>query len=649
MPRRSRQAVLFLVAIAAPCLLLVGLTLRILAQERELAEKRRADDRRRLTADIRQDLVSRLARLRLDALESSPAAGIVSDPAVPLAFAGRMDGDALALPWKNRAPAERRDESPAFLAAIRTGEQHEFARRRYREAAASYTAALPMARGLAQRALVQLSLARVLTKERHNERAHALLLAVLRTPAHVVDDQNVPLALYAGRGLIDSPNFSGADAAPLVDILRGVVHARPVPDPAAVHMARDLVAAALAAITDVQRRAAMVELRDQTERLVRDVEQTLALHAALPMLLARARSAAAAPDDVIWMPFGHPDSVWLVGIGGRSPVITAFHLSALADSIPAMKAGGAAVVVSSGGEPLGDSFPGLFLRPGPDADPADDELLQRTFYMTALLLVVGVALTGGYLFWRDTRREVRLAALRSQFVSSVSHELRTPLTSIRLFAETLLSRRPETGSARQEYLETILNESERLTRLLDNVLDFAKIEAGRKTYHLQPCSPAEVARSAASTMEYLLARQGFELQMTIDADVPPVLADRDALEQALLNLLSNAVKYSGAGRVIRLGVRRDEHGVVIDVVDEGIGIPAAEQRRIFDKFYRISGPEHARVPGTGLGLTLAAHIVAAHHGGIRVESQVGRGSRFSIALPADTADMPASAGARAPA
>jgi signal transduction histidine kinase len=243
---------------------------------------------------------------------------------------------------------------------------------------------------------------------------------------------------------------------------------------------------------------------------------------------------------------------------------------------------------------------------------------------------------------------MRLAALRAQFVSSVSHELRTPLTAIRMFAETLLLGRAARNDMREDYLQTIVSESERLTRLLDNVLDFAKIEAGRKTYHLRPCSPADVVRSAASTMGDLLARNGFQLNIAID-DMPLVLADRDALEQALLNLLSNAVKYSGRGRQIQLGVRGRDRRVVIDVTDAGIGIPPAEQSRIFEKFYRVNDPEHASIPGTGLGLTLVAHVVAAHQGDIRVQSEVGRGTTFSIVLPVASADdaVPVEAGALA--
>jgi len=135
-------------------------------------------------------------------------------------------------------------------------------------------------------------------------------------------------------------------------------------------------------------------------------------------------------------------------------------------------------------------------------------------------------------------------------------------------------------------------------------------------------------------MRYQLERHGFDLQMQIDPAAPHVLGDRDALERALLNLLSNAMKYSGTGRVIRLRVGAESDRVIVAVSDEGIGIPSAAQSRIFEKFYRVNDPQHACVPGTGLGLTLVSHIVAAHRGEILVQSEVGRGTTFSVMLPA---------------
>jgi signal transduction histidine kinase len=258
--------------------------------------------------------------------------------------------------------------------------------------------------------------------------------------------------------------------------------------------------------------------------------------------------------------------------------------------------------------------------------------LQRAFYASALAVVLSMTVFGGYLLWRDVDREMRIAALRSQFVSSVSHELKTPLTAIRMFAETLQLNRVD-ARTHTEYLDTIVNETERLTRLLNNVLDFSKIEEGRTAYRREATSLATVVSIAARAMAYPLEQHGFELRVEIDDSLPPLAVDADALEQAILNLLTNAMKYSGNGRAIELKLKREGSHAVISVRDQGIGIPIADQDRIFEKFYRISTPENQRIPGTGLGLTLVDHIVKAHDGSVRVDSAPGRGSIFSILLP----------------
>jgi len=644
MLRPSRQAMLFLAALGAPCVLLVGLTLRLLAQERELADKRHADDRRRLATDIRQDLIGRVTRLRGDLLEGHAAANVDGND-VPIAFVARVNGDALVFPWDVEPAAA--DQPPVFADAIRSGERDEFIQRAYAEAFTFYTTAARAAVTPAQRAIAQLHLARVLEKDGRIERAHGAYVTLAQTPADAVDDQRIPLALYAARRLIDSPNLTGTDATAVAGVLRTVLRGTAASNPATVYMARDVASALVERATDTSLHATAIALHHQANDLAGYTEQMLAVQSAFPGIIARAR-AVSPNGDVVWLPFGQSDAMWVLGVSGREPVVTGLRLTPLINAIPVTKRHGAVVVALAEGEPLGDPFPGLSLRFDPAAT-SDESPLQRGVLVSVLLLVVGVTLAGGYLFWRDTRREMRLAAMRAQFVSSVSHELRTPLTAIRMFAETLLLGRVARNDSRDDYLQTIVSESERLTRLLDNVLDFAKIEAGRKTYQLRPCSPADVVRSAASTMGDLLARNGFDLEIAIDEETPRVLADRDALEQALLNLLSNAVKYSGRGRHIQLGVRSRDGRVVIDVADAGIGIPPAEHGRIFEKFYRVNDPEHVSIPGTGLGLTLVAHVVAAHHGDIRVQSEVGRGTTFSIVLPAAPAEdaVPVEAGALA--
>jgi len=202
-----------------------------------------------------------------------------------------------------------------------------------------------------------------------------------------------------------------------------------------------------------------------------------------------------------------------------------------------------------------------------------------------------------------------------------------------MFAETLRLGRAKDMNTQMEYLDTIVNESERLTRLLNNVLDFSKIEQGKRTYHPSLASLPEIVRTAARAMEYPLKQQGFALDVRIDESLPQIRVDRDAIEQAVLNLLSNAMKYSGESRTVGLGVRRDGNCAVIQVIDKGVGIDPKDQAHIFEKFYRVPTRENQSLPGTGLGLSLVAHIAKAHGGSVRVESAPGQGSTFSIILP----------------
>jgi signal transduction histidine kinase len=244
------------------------------------------------------------------------------------------------------------------------------------------------------------------------------------------------------------------------------------------------------------------------------------------------------------------------------------------------------------------------------------------------------ATLGGILLWRDLRREAELADMRAQFVASVSHELRTPLTSIRMFTETLKLDPDLDEETRQEYLDTMLRETERLSRLLENVLDFSRIERGTKTYARRRIPLAPVVARAARTFEQLMARKGFTLRTDVDAAAPLVDADPDAIEQALINLLGNAMKYSGGSREIELALKRSGAAVEISVTDHGLGIEPAEQSRIFERFYRAPVEENRNIQGAGLGLPLVAHIAAAHQGEVRVESSPGRGSTFTLRLPA---------------
>ena len=264
-----------------------------------------------------------------------------------------------------------------------------------------------------------------------------------------------------------------------------------------------------------------------------------------------------------------------------------------------------------------------------------DDLARDSFLHSAgatiivlLVLLFGIALT-----IRATDREARLAQAKSNFVSNVSHELKTPLSLLTLFSEILELGRVKTEDKKIEYYRIIRHESLRLNKMIDNILDFSKIEAGRKKYEFANGDLAEVIESVLTSYRYQIINSSFDVQTDLQPDLPPVLMDRDAMAQAISNLLDNAIKYSGNVKQVSITTKTLGPDVSIEIADRGIGIPRAEQSKIFEKFYRVGNGLVHDVKGSGLGLSLVKHIIEAHKGTISVESDVGKGSRFTILLP----------------
>jgi signal transduction histidine kinase len=260
----------------------------------------------------------------------------------------------------------------------------------------------------------------------------------------------------------------------------------------------------------------------------------------------------------------------------------------------------------------------------------------RRWEMGTLTLIGFIDLmlgAGLFLVYSNVRREAHLSRMKSDFVANVSHELKTPLALIRLFAETLeLGRVPTEDKARQ-YYRVIDKESQRLTQLINNILDFSRIEAGRKEYRFAPTNVGRIVSEVLEAYRFQIEQQGFELDVDVEPDLPEVEADSEALGQALLNLVNNAIKYSRETRSIALAVRGAGDRVVISVADRGIGVPKAEQRKIFEKFYRGEASLVHETKGSGLGLSLVEHIMEAHGGSVEIESAPGKGSTFTLVLP----------------
>lgn len=650
-PVSKRLVLLFLLAIVFPCCLLIFLGLRTLRAERELAEKRWPEEQRHAAREIRRELLDRLERIKLMEAEARAAPGHQHatgpvDPAVVLV--GVVRQNRLILPWESASPASGMRKLLAdteYAEKISQGERAEFAGNDLAKAAGFYQAGIESARYPAQAEYARLSLARIHAKRGAEDEALSRLYRTLMLPRDITDEHGVPLCFYAAVHLLEK----GREQQAVLGRLRLEAKSPWDLPPEATYMLRSVADALTRTASEGSLRDAARDLRESLQAYIPEMEQALALQAEFPNLRPTpAEGASAAGSEPLWTPYGgEKEEKWLLGVAAPSNDSPGLLIAVRAKPVfSSLEAGGIAFenihvkfrILTTGaseGEALGPDLPGIRVAFDPQGESALAKRwrLQLAFLSASLSFILIVTLFGGFLLWRDVRRELTLAEMRSQFVASVSHELKTPLTAIRMFAETLRMGRLPDSRVQDEYLDTIVAESERLTRLLNNVLDFSKIEAGQKVYRSEPTSLSKVVQAAAGTMRYPLARAGFQLHLHIEDSLTEVPGDRDALEQAVLNLLTNAMKYSGESREIDLRLRRQDQQAVIEVTDRGVGIPAGHVKRIFEKFYRVPTPENQRIPGTGLGLTLVEHVAKAHGGWVEVGSAPGNGSTFAIHLP----------------
>lgn len=276
----------------------------------------------------------------------------------------------------------------------------------------------------------------------------------------------------------------------------------------------------------------------------------------------------------------------------------------------------------------------LVASPRPDWADSPELAARRRLLAFGLATVVLLVAGAGYLLWRVVLRELAVARLQTDFVAAVSHEFRTPLASLRHVTELLTEDDDLPKERRRSFYEVLGRNTERLHRLVESLLDFARMEGGRKPYDLRPMDAAEFTAQVVSEFQKEAGPRGFTVNLAVEgANGLPVLADPAALGNALWNLLDNAVKYSPEKHSVHVSVGRHPNGVAIAVADEGIGIPVREQKEVFRRFVRGAESKRLGIKGTGLGLAMVSHIVSAHGGAIELESEEGTGSTFRMVLP----------------
>jgi signal transduction histidine kinase len=610
------------------------------------------EEKHRMARDIGQHLLVKLENIKLQergAISDKdllPAKISYVNPEVVLV--GLVEGRQLLLPWERSKELERTTEllnDPGFIRKIRSAEREEFAQKNYSRAARLYNQAMSGSGQSVQKEYARLLLARAFWKAGNNSEALTHYQKLISLPYNISDEYGIPLSLYAAGRLLElSDNHEE-----ITQSIQKEMNEKYWLSPGASYLLSDLIQELENKAQNSSLQEIVQECKLSLQKYIQKQEQVLVLqNDFLTLGLSTNQAGSSDTEKPQWVSFG--EDSWLVGLAeGVSEDASLAFVVDVEDIFSSLKKDQGfaetfpvdfALLKEDNleGLTLGPNFPGMKMRFAENQESlfAEPWIVQPIFYLLALFLILGITLFGAYLLWRDVRREVRMAEMRSQFVSSVSHELKTPLTAIRMFAETMRLGRSKDPKAHAEYLDTIVNESQRLTRLLNNVLDFSKIEQGKRIYHPEQSSLYEIIQSAARAMEYPLSQQGFSLEVKTENGLPDVNVDKDSIEQALLNLLHNAMKYSGESRNIGLHLQKKDGHAVIQVVDHGIGIDPQEQKKILDKFYRVPSPENERIVGTGLGLALVSHIVEAHSGRLEIDSTLGKGSTFSIFLPLET-------------
>jgi signal transduction histidine kinase len=258
---------------------------------------------------------------------------------------------------------------------------------------------------------------------------------------------------------------------------------------------------------------------------------------------------------------------------------------------------------------------------------------ELIFFGVLLLFILGLMLLGVILIVRDINREAETTRQKTEFVHTISHELKTPLTLIRLYGETLQRKGNLSEEEKQDCYEIITKESERLTHLINNVLDFSRIEMGRKEFDFKVGDLAEMIDETLEAYRYHLEKKGFVIRKEIAHDLPELSFDAEAMASVLINLLSNCMKFSLLEKEVTVKLFAADGNAILQVADKGVGISDADISKIFRRFYQAENKLVSERRGSGLGLTLVKHITEAHHGSVKVDSEIGKGSTFSILLP----------------
>jgi len=264
-----------------------------------------------------------------------------------------------------------------------------------------------------------------------------------------------------------------------------------------------------------------------------------------------------------------------------------------------------------------------------------EDLVQQRAITNILLvgLLTVVLILGVWIVYRNIKKEVELAQIKSDFVSNVSHELRTPLSLISMFSETLEMDRIKTEEKKKEYYSIISQEANRLGKIVNSILNFSKMEAGKRQFNFVESYLNDVAENVFRSYKFHLEQKGFTFSIVKDESIPIISIDEEAVSEAIVNLVDNAVKYSDSKKEITILTGMQNNFAFVEVEDRGIGIPPKDQGKVFEKFFRVGSGNVHNIKGSGIGLSIVKHIVDAHKGKVELSSEVNKGSKFRLLFP----------------
>jgi len=616
-----------------------------LAADLSVLESRLRDDVALLAANLDEHAPRALTRLTRD------------KPWVSSPFLLRDDG-AVVTPLLQAGLSNRGTETviprPAAI-AISEAETIELAGR-LEDALTRYRRSLPLVTA-APRALVRARIGRVLLKLRRWEEAVAAYRTLLEDAAGIFDRNGIPYVVVARTQLADA--FAAAGRPSDASTERAALLAHLLQQPWDVDNGYGYYLGTAASVAeprsrdfhDVQALQRSIGTIDWARREVQP--------------LIEAAPAGANGDQPLTVRTASTDGRVSLRCVRSAPVTLCFSLAAdyvagrmLSDVLQRVELGRDVSVAISGDSetiasptrsPLVSADLGFVPRWSialfDSRGRSVAELVRRERWMYGVLIAAMVLMLigGTSLMLRVSSREAELVRLKSEFVSNVSHELKTPLTLIRMFGETLESGIVTDDRKRTEFSAVIRRESERLTHLINNALDVARIEAGTKQYSFESVDIVSVVRDTVDTYRPLFERLGFAVVESLPRQPVSVIADRDAIAQALVNLFQNSIKYSDRDKHVTVALTLQREEVRIVVADRGVGISPVDQARVFDRYYRVRSGATRGAQGSGLGLAIVKHVVDAHGGRVELQSTVGEGSAFVLVLPAPNVPSPAAA------